>query len=97
MPILVRWVQAGAIRAGSVMPKRLFAGIAVAQSNLGYMYAHGQGVAQDFAEAYLWLSVAAAQGGADAADNRDDIARQMTPDQIAEAQRLARDWKAKPE
>jgi uncharacterized protein len=72
-------------------------GITVAQSNLGYMYAHGQGVPQDYVQAYLWFSVAAARGDADAADDRDGIAHQMTPDQIAEAQRLAREWKAKPE
>ncbi len=34
---------------------------------------------------------------ADAIYNRDELARRMTPDQIAEAQRLAREWKPKKE
>ena len=37
--------------------------------------------------------LAAAQGDEDAQENRDLAARQLTPDQIAEAQRLAREWK----
>ena len=43
-------------------------GSAVAQSNLGLMYANGEGVAQDNAEAEKWLNLAANQG--------DEIARQ---------------------
>jgi hypothetical protein len=41
----------------------------------------------------MWLSLAAAQRNGDAAKLRDSLARSMTPDQIAEAQRMARDWK----
>ena len=68
-------------------------GDAQAQSNLGYMYAQGQGVAQDKAVALVWLSLAAAQGFEAARSARDRLAANMTPDQIAEAQRLAREWK----
>ena len=39
------------------------------------------------------FSLSAAQGYQDAIKNRDVIAAQMTPEQIAEAQKLARDWK----
>lgn len=41
-------------------------GIAVAQFNLGSMFATGQGVVQDYAEAEKWFRLAAAQGNADA-------------------------------
>ena len=37
-----------------------------AQCNLGVMYASGEGVIEDAVEAYAWMSVAAAQGNADA-------------------------------
>ena len=43
--------------------------------------------------AHMWFNLAAAQGDKQAAADRDAIAAKMTPDQIAEAQRMARDWK----
>ena len=67
-------------------------GHASAQFSLGVMYANGQGVPQDYAEAHMWFNLAAAKGHAGAANSRDVVARRMTPDQIAEAQRLAREW-----
>src|SRR4029077_12512676 len=75
-------------------------GFAEAQSNLGAMYAKGQGVPQDYVEAYKWFDLAAARFAAsDAAlrdgvvSDRERIAAGMTRAQIAEAQRLAREWK----
>lgn len=68
-----------------------------AQAYLGLSYATGLGVPQDNIHAYMWLSVAAARGDQDAISNRTRVARQMTPPQIAEAQKLAREWKSKPE
>ncbi len=59
------------------------------------MYAKGQGVPQNYEQAYIWFDLAASRAG-DASipiKNRDDVAAMMTPDQIAEAQRLAREWK----
>ena len=44
-------------------------GDAAAQSNLGVMYANGQGVPQDYAEAVQWYRKAADQGDADAQNN----------------------------
>jgi hypothetical protein len=64
-----------------------------AQNNLGGMYVMGQGVPQDYVEAYKWYNLAAAQGNTNAIDNRDSIVRHMTPSQIAEAQRLSREFK----
>ena len=70
-------------------------GHARAKFNLGIMFAFGEGVPQDFVRAYLWFNIAAAQGDKTAQKGRDLIVSQMTPDQIAEAQRMAREWIAK--
>ena len=70
-------------------------GYAAAQFNLGVMYDNASGVPQDFVQAHKWFSLAAAQGEADAIKNRDAIAAKMTPAQIAEAEKLAREWKPK--
>src|SRR6476659_170103 len=70
-------------------------GDANAQYNLGVFYDNGLGVPQDRIRAYMWLSLAAMQGRERAAAFRDLIARLMTPGQIAEAQKLASEWKRK--
>jgi TPR repeat protein len=67
-------------------------GYAPAQADLGVLYWNGQGVPQNVVLAYMWLSLAAEQEP-DAVEERDLVASQMTPDEIAEAQRLAREWK----
>jgi TPR repeat protein len=67
-------------------------GNADAQATLGFRYERGQGVSLDYVLAHMWLSLAAAKGYP-CADKRDNLASKMTPTQIAEAQRLARDWK----
>jgi hypothetical protein len=43
-----------------------------------------------------WLSLAAAQGDAVASEHRGRLAAAMTPEQIAEAERLTRAWRLKP-
>ena len=68
-------------------------GNADAQNMLGYMYARGQGVPQDFVQAHVWFNLAAAAGKGGAADSRDEMAKLMSPSQIAEAQGLARQWR----
>ncbi|MGA6943639.1 MAG: hypothetical protein WBV43_14345 [Pseudolabrys sp.] len=68
-------------------------GDANAQYNLGVFYDNGLGVPQDKVRAYMWFNLSAAQGRDGAAAFRDLIARRMTPAQIAEAQKLAREWK----
>ena len=68
-----------------------------AQSNLASMYTHGQGVPEDYVLAHKWADLAASQGGEDAVKIRDAVATSMTPQQIAVAQRLAREWKPKGE
>ena len=67
-----------------------------AQANLGYMFSIGRGVPQDYVQAHKWFSLSAAQGNAVATRNRDSIAAKMKAAQIAEAQKLAREWKPQP-
>ena len=57
------------------------------------MYAIGQGVIQDYIQAHKWFNLAAANGNANAKGNREILVEQMTPAQLAEAQKLAREWK----
>src|SRR5206468_8163489 len=90
-----------------------------AQISVGDMYAKGEGVSQDFIEAYKWLNIAAASPekqdlsafppeqreaakrlpwlagpvAETAKADRDKLAKQMTPEQIAEGQRLSREFK----
>lgn len=71
-------------------------GEAHAQNNLGLIYEYGRGVPQDYVQAHKWYNLAASRyPGPDglAVKNRDGVAAKMTPAQIAEAQRLAREWR----
>ena len=74
-------------------------GDAPPQFLLGLMYEKGRGVPQDFIQAHMWLNLAASRSSGETRDEaakiRDFLAARMTPDQIAEAQRLAREWKPK--
>lgn len=69
-----------------------------AQFNLGGMYENGAGVPQNYVQAYKWYSLSAAREevGSAARMSRDEVATKMTPAQIAEAQKLAREWKPTP-
>ena len=71
-----------------------------AQFNLGLWYAQGEGGAPDNVRAHMWFNLAAANFPTSdirdrnaASSSRDAIAKVMTNGQIAEAQRLAREWK----
>lgn len=73
-----------------------------AQYNLGLWYAQGEGGTPDSVRAYMWFNLAAAgfapadtRGRGLAVANRDAVASNMNSEQIAEAQRLAREWKPK--
>ena len=77
-------------------------GYANAQINLGNLYAHGRGIMQDYVQAYMWFNLAATHIRASNTERRDlikknldAVAPKMTPAQIAEAQRLADEWKPK--
>ena len=66
-------------------------GNADAQYNLALGYAHGNGVIQDMVLAHMWFNIAASNGYEDAKKGIDFLAGQMTSEQIAEAQKLARE------
>jgi TPR repeat protein len=68
-------------------------GIAVAQCDIGSCYYLGDGVPKDYLEAYKWLNLASAQGFETAKKCLSIIEQQMTPEQISEAQQLAREFK----
>ena len=73
-------------------------GFAVAQYDLGLMYDTGEGVPQDYVQAHKWINLAASRTTLDAGDyrsTRDKVAERMTASQVAEAQRLAREWQPK--
>ena len=67
---------------------------------LGVMYGTGQGVPQDDVLAHMWFNLAASRSTGEAREsaisNRDIVAGFMTPDQVAEAQRLARGFDRSP-
>jgi TPR repeat protein len=65
-----------------------------AQQVLGLMYRyHMGGVAQDNVIAYMLWNLAAANGSANAAEQRGQVARGMTQEQIEEGQALSAAWK----
>ena len=68
-------------------------GDARAQYLVGIIYRDGLSVQQDFVTAYAWLHVAAANGQPQAASARDGMSWRLTPSEIDEAQRLAREWR----
>jgi hypothetical protein len=76
-------------------------GIWDGQMSLGFLYAQGKGVPKDLVLAYMWFNLAAASApendlihmGGDIAKQRDVVAGMMTREQVAEAQRLSREWK----
>lgn len=70
-------------------------GEALAQTKIAIMHDDGLGVPHDIIQAYKWYSLAATSGDKPAPQIRDLLAKQMTPAQIAEAQKLAREWKPK--
>ena len=75
-------------------------GHATAQYNLGVAYHNGEGVPQNYAQAHMWHNLAASRfpPGEDSdkvVKNRDHVAKRMTPAQISEAEKLAREWQPK--
>ena len=69
-------------------------GSSISQYFLGEMYLEGMGVLQDFSLAHMWFNIAASQGHKKARVYRDRLTKKMGADQIAEAQKLARECMA---
>jgi TPR repeat protein len=73
-----------------------------AQNNLSVRYARGEGIGRDLVQAYLWTSLAAASASdrsvRDAASrNLDFYSAEMSPAELASAEKLVRAWRPKPE
>ena len=73
-----------------------------AQYNLGVSYSEGYGIGEDLVAAYMWFNLAASRFPASEAarlraaiNNRDVIARQMSREQVTEAQRISVEWSRK--
>ena len=76
----VKWYRLAAEQGG-----------ADAQFNLGNVYRLGTGVIQDKVYAHMWANLAGSNGSKKGRELRDFVAERMTPAQITEAQRLARE------
>ena len=70
-------------------------GSSICQYYLGVMYSSGMGVLQDFGQAHMWLNIASSQGHKKARKELEKLTHHMTADQIAEAQKRARQWVSK--
>ena len=68
-------------------------GNAEAQHALGIAYDQGRGVPQDYAFAHMWFNLAAARSHPTAAEYRNKVGERMSSAQLAEAQKMAREWK----
>jgi len=72
-----------------------------AQLALGFMYENGVGVQQDYVLAHMWFNLVARaiavspEQQSEGIKRRDEVAAKMTLSQIAEAQKMARDWTPK--
>ena len=63
-------------------------GHAVAQFNLGSMYGNGDGVDQDLNRAYMWLHISGMHGNRQAVEQRKELEKSMTAEQIADARKM---------
>jgi len=67
-----------------------------AMYSLGLLYQTGLGVPQDYVEAHKWLNLATSRASTDQqltfASARDAVTKLMTPEQLADAQKRAREW-----
>jgi len=68
------------------------AGAPDALFELGMLYATGRDMDADLVTAHKWFNLAAARGNSSALTYRVELAREMSAEQIAEAQKLAREW-----
>jgi TPR repeat protein len=85
------------VTAATWFEKAAKQGDALAMLALGTLYELGRGVAKDFVQAHKWYALASVDDGEYEQDlferakrAKEELARQMTPAQIAEAERLAR-------
>lgn len=93
-----RGVERDYTKAAQWFTKAANQGLSKAQYSLGLLYAEGQGVKKDVVKAYMWLSLAASDKQEPVGqEKRDALAKTMTNVQVAQAQKLAAEFKpAKP-
>jgi TPR repeat protein len=64
------------------------AGNAKAQNILGVMYRKGEGVTPSSARAYMWFSIAAARGDKQAKASLQEMSKEITPAEMAQAKEM---------
>ncbi len=69
-------------------------GQAEAYYDLGLLYSTGQGVDLDMIAAHKWFNLAAMKGVKRAQVDRADLAGDMSAWEVAEAQKMAREWQS---
>ena len=62
-----------------------------ALNNIGVMYMTGVGVRRDFVKAVMWFHIAG-KGDPAAASNKKFLLKRLTPDEIIQAESLAKQW-----
>ena len=75
--------------------KAAYQGKDVAQLYLGWRYYNGEGVPKDLVQAHVWWNIAGAAGCEYSKKDLAMVEKEMTPDQKAEAMKLARELFAK--
>ncbi|MDB4665165.1 sel1 repeat family protein, partial [Verrucomicrobia bacterium] len=67
-------------------------GCAPAQWSLGVAFQDGNGVMKDYVSAHAWYNLASANGEELGSKYRESVSEKMSSDQVAQAQRLAKEW-----
>jgi len=70
-------------------------GVPEALLELGLIYASGREVEQNYVAAHKWFNLAALRGCDEAKHYRLELSREMSKSEIAQAQKLAREWIAR--
>jgi TPR repeat protein len=85
--------------AASWYQKSADQGNVYAQASLGILYHSGKGLPHDDVQSEMWLTISADHAPKDDRDTivemRDSVAARLTPQQVAEARKLAHEWKPK--
>ncbi len=71
--------------------KAAYKGYANAKNNPARRCNFGKCVPQDYVRSHMWYNINTANGHENIPKNRNNVARKMTSDQIAEAQKMARE------
>ncbi|EKD27083.1 MAG: Sel1 protein [uncultured bacterium] len=67
----------------------------IAQMRLGWMYKKGIGVNKDLILAHMWYDLSSSNGAEKVLEAKEQLAKQMTPQQVEQAKKMANEWKSK--